>query len=105
MTVRADVLRAIRERRVAELRYDDDPVSRIVHPHVLYRTADGEEHVDAYQIEGPTHSDALPDWRGFALARIRRFEVLAEPFSPAPGYNSSARKYRHGVIARVYERL
>jgi predicted DNA-binding transcriptional regulator YafY len=101
LTVRADVLRAIRRREVVELRYDDDARGRVVHPHVLYRAADGQEHVDAYQIEGPTHAGALPDWRLFTLAKIRRVEVLAERFSPAPGYNPSGQKYRHGVIARV----
>jgi predicted DNA-binding transcriptional regulator YafY len=101
LTVRADVIRAIRERQVAEVRYDDDAMGRIVHPHVLYRTANGQEHVDAYQIEGPTHAGALPDWRLFTLAKIRRVEVLAERFSPAPGYNPGGPKYRHGVIARV----
>jgi predicted DNA-binding transcriptional regulator YafY len=101
VSLRAELVRAIAEHRVVELRYDQDLADRRVQPHVLYRTSAGKECVDTYQVEGPTHSGALPDWRLFALERIRRLDVLDETFAPAPGYNPKGRKYRHGVAARA----
>lgn len=101
MSVRAELLRAIAEHRVVELRYDQDAAYRRVQPHVLYRTSAGKECVDIYQVEGPTHSGGLPDWRLLELRRIRRMHVLEETFTQAPGYNPGGDRYRHGVIARA----
>jgi hypothetical protein len=101
LSFRSEVITAIQQRRVVELRYDNDAADRTVHPHVVYRTATGKECLDAYQVRGPTSSGSLPDWRLFDLARIRRVEVLSEEFAPAPGYDPNGRKYRHGVIARL----
>lgn len=101
MSVRAELLRAIAEHRVVDLRYGDDPADRRVQPHILYRTSAGQERVDIYQVEGPTHSGALPEWRQLNLQRIRSLDVLDEAFRPAPGYNPGGNRYRHGVIARA----
>jgi hypothetical protein len=101
VSLRAELVRAIAEHRVVELRYDQDSADRRVQPHVLYRTSAGKECVDTYQVEGPTHSGALPDWRLLDLQRIRRLHVLDEAFTPAPGYNPGGEKYRHGVIVRA----
>jgi hypothetical protein len=101
MSVRAELLRAIAEHRMVELRYGEDFGKRKVQPHVLYRTSAGKECVDIYQLEGPTHSGALPDWRLLDVRRIRSVDVLDETFTPAPGYNPGGDRYRHGVIARA----
>jgi hypothetical protein len=101
LSLRAELVRAIAEHRVVELRYDDDLADRRVQPHILYRTSAGHERVDIYQVEGPTHSGALPEWRQFDPGRIRRLDVLDETFTPAPGYNPGGDRYRHGVIARA----
>ena len=101
MSVRAELLRAIGEHRVVELRYDDDLGRRRAQPHVLYRTSAGKECVDIYQVEGTTHSGPLPAWRLLDLSRIRSVNVLDETFAPAPGYNPGGDRYRHGVIARA----
>jgi hypothetical protein len=100
-TVAAELTRAIEERHVVRLRYDDDHANRLVLPHVLYRTSAGRECVDAYQVAGPSHSGGLPEWRLFDLAKVRRFEVLPEEFALAPGYNPSGQRYQHRVIARA----
>jgi hypothetical protein len=101
MSLRAELVRAITEHRVVALRYDQDPADRTVQPHVLYRTSAGQERLDIYQVEGPTHSGALPEWRQFDPRRIRRLDVLDETFTTAPGYNPAGERYRHGVIARA----
>jgi hypothetical protein len=101
MSIRSDLLVAITERCVVQLRYHSDAQDRIVHPHVLYRTGTGKECVDSYQIAGPTYSGRLPDWRPFDLAKIRRLELLGEHFSAAPGYSPRSRKYKEGIIARI----
>jgi predicted DNA-binding transcriptional regulator YafY len=101
MTIRTDLLSAVSEHRVVELRYQDDAANRVVHPHVVYRTRGGKECVDAYQVAGATQSGDLPDWRPFDLSKIRHLQVLDERFLLAPGYNPSGRKYRNGIIARA----
>jgi hypothetical protein len=101
VSLRAELVRAIWEHRVVALRYDQDVADRRVQPHVLYRTSAGDERLDIYQVEGPTHSGALPEWRQFDLDRIRHLDVLDETFTLAPGYNPGGEKYRHGVIARA----
>jgi hypothetical protein len=101
MTIRSALIQAVAERRVVELRYEGDAASRVVHLHVLYRTGTGKECIDAYQVEGPTHSGTLPDWRPFDLSKIRHLEILDKGFGLAPGYNPRGRKYRHGIVARA----
>src|SRR6266566_575790 len=101
MTIRSNLLAAVADRRVVELRYQGDAAKRVIQPHIVYRTGTGKECVDGYQLAGPTHSGSLPDWRPFDLTKIQYLEVLHERFSPAPGYNPSSRKYQRGVVARV----
>jgi hypothetical protein len=101
VSLRTELVRAIWEHRVVALRYGRDPADRRVQPHVLYRTSAGDERLDIYQVEGPTDSGGLPEWRQFDVHRIRHLDVLDETFTPAPGYNPGGDKYRHGVIARA----
>jgi hypothetical protein len=97
----SSVISAINRQRVVELRYEGDATVRVVHPHILYRTSTGNEVFDAYQVSGPTHSGQLPGWRPFDLGKVLAFTERAEEFSIAPGYNPSAPKYRHGIVAHV----
>jgi hypothetical protein len=96
----AEIVAAIQWRLVVELRYDVD-AARIVHPHVLFRAASGEEHLDTYQVGGFTHHGALPGWRLFTMSRIVSFRALEAVFDIAPGYNPGSSKYSGGVIASV----
>ena len=78
-----------------------DGATRVVQPHILYRTAKGTICLDAFQVAGSSSSGRLPGWREFDLARTREIELLEDAFDPAPGFDPGAPKYRHGVIASV----
>jgi hypothetical protein len=94
------VLDAIARRRSLFLVYGES-ATRVVQPHVLYRSAKGTVCLDAYQVAGASSSGHLPGWREFDLARAREVELVEDAFAPAPGFDRAAAKYRHGVIASV----
>ena len=91
---------AIAQRRSLFLVYGEG-ATRVVQPHVLYRSAKGTVCLDAYQVAGSSSSGRLPGWREFDLARTREVEVLEDAFEPAPGFDRAAAKYRQGVIASI----
>jgi hypothetical protein len=94
----ADLVEAVRTHRAVELRYRGQG-TRIVHPHAVYRTASGGLRVEAVQVSGATGSGALPGWREFALMKITDVRVLDVEFEPAPDFDCTATRYRHGLIA------
>src|SRR3954451_20655882 len=68
--------------------------TRVVQPHVLYRSATGKLLLDAYQVAGPSASGRLPGWREFDLTELEEFEPLGdETFPLAPGFDPAAAKY------------
>jgi predicted DNA-binding transcriptional regulator YafY len=93
-----DLIDAVREHRVVELRYGGRE-ARVVHPHAVYRSAAGGLFVDALQVSGATRSGSLPGWREFALMRIVDVRVLDARFDPDPEFNRGSERYRHGLLA------
>jgi hypothetical protein len=93
-----DLVEAVRAHRAIELRYRGDG-ARVVHPHAVYRTSSGGLRVDGVQVSGASSSGALPGWRDFELMKISAVQVLDAVFEPAPDYDRTAPKYRHGIIA------
>jgi hypothetical protein len=74
---------------------------RVVHPHALYPTPGGPI-CDVYQVAGHTSAgSALPDWRALDVGQIVSAELQPGRFSPAPGYNPDAERYRGGLTAPV----
>ena len=102
-TVEETIRTAIGDRSPASLSYETTGAARrTVHPHVLFRAANGEIYVDGYQVAGPTSSgERLPAWRQLSLAKISAIELLEGTFKTAPGYNPDADKYASGIVARV----
>ena len=94
-----DLIDAVRMRRAVELVYRGGGGVRIVHPHAVYRTADGALRVDALQVGGATRSGVLPGWRDFNLMKITELRVLEAEFEPAADFNPESERYRHGVLA------
>jgi hypothetical protein len=75
---------------------------RTVHPHILFRTADGTVCLDVYQVAGATSSGERPPcWRQLDLGKISAFDPLGGTFSVAAGFNRQAPKYAGGVLASV----
>lgn len=94
---------AIRGHRAIELSYARDAagVTRVVHPHALFRAGNGALCLDAFQVGGETRSGRLPAWRQFALMQIHEVRVLEAHFVPAPDFDPNSDKYRYGLIAVV----
>lgn len=99
-----DVIRnSMPSRRPLALCYGGDTgPPRIVHAHVLYRSANGKVCLDGYQVDGPSSSaTALPIWRSFDVARISEATVLDGTFDLASGFDPASPRYRDGCIAHV----
>jgi hypothetical protein len=92
-----ELVDAVREHRAVELVYRGG--SRIVHPHAVYRAANGKLCVDGVQVAGATRSGSLPGWREFELMKIADVRVLETTFDPDGGYKPGSEKYRHGLLA------
>ncbi|HEX5990601.1 MAG TPA: hypothetical protein VFY75_10360 [Solirubrobacterales bacterium] len=103
MSVEEALREAIESRSPVSLCYETTgSATRIVHPHVLFRTTTGKICIDAYQVEGATSSgERVPDWRQMNVAKITRIELLEGTFQTAPGLNLAADKYAPGLIAHV----
>lgn len=93
------LVRAVEERRTVRFTYAGDPhgATRLVHPHVLFRSPSGVHCIDAVQIGGHRgRLMPLPAWRVFSLDRIDEVHLLEERFAPHP----DADKHRHeGTVA------
>ena len=92
------LVEAIRRHRVVELVYRGDPAqsSRIVHPHVLFRTTTGGLCLEALQVSGHSASGHLPAWRQFHLMGILDAKVLDARFETAADFDSDAKRFRPG---------
>jgi hypothetical protein len=97
----AELLDAVRAHLVVELKYQGRSgiATRIVQPHVVYRTSSGKVCMEGVQIAGATRSGPLPGWREFELMKVADVRVLDATFTPAPDFDPGAPKYRHGLLA------
>jgi hypothetical protein len=102
-TVEAIIRTAIRGRSPVSLSYETTgAAARTVHPHVLFRAANGEIRLDGYQVAGPTSSgNPIPGWRQMDLAKITAIALLDGSFDPAPGFGRAAEKYAGGLVAGI----
>jgi hypothetical protein len=82
------IVQAIEEKRLIELTYKG--YSRIVEPHAYYRTINGFEKLQCYQVKGDHSSrDRRPDddWGYFSVPKISSLSLLEKTFSgPRPDY-------------------
>ena len=77
---------AISNRRILSFTYDGLP--RVVEPHLLGDRTTGKMGLSAYQIDGQSKSNTVPDWRPFTVSKIQDLEVTGRSFSGTrPGYN------------------
>jgi predicted DNA-binding transcriptional regulator YafY len=82
--VRADLVAAVRHRRVVRFTYRGLP--RRVQPAVV-GILNGVETLHAFQVGGSSRNGGLPQWRNFHLEDIAGLAVTTETFdNPPPGY-------------------
>ncbi len=84
-------------------RKDPGDSTRVVEPHIVYRSSRGSLLVDVYQIGGYSSSGSLPAWRPLSVTDITRVTVRAETFKVrwAEGYNPTNRRRYRVVVCQV----
>ena len=96
------IVQAIEEKRLIELTYNG--YSRIVEPHTYYRTINGHETLQCYQVQGGHSSvkrDPDDDWGYLAVPKIFNLSLLEKTFlGPRPDY-----KRPDGTKNTIYAQL
>lgn len=94
------ISQAIAERRVLSVVYP--PGLRLIEPHVLGRSANGDPLLRAYQREGASASGEHEHWKLFRVDRIVSAALTEISFAdPRPLYNRDDKAMKGGIIARV----
>lgn len=97
MTVEDKIINAIKSKQKVELNYKGEGY-RVACPHAIYISSTGKTLADCYQLSGySTHSEKIPDWRPFDIAKITELIILDETFDIAPGYNSFSDRYSNAI--------
>jgi len=95
---------AIRNKRRVLVRYDGRPQSRVVEPHLLYRSEAGNLTMVGYQVRGYHSSRRRGSfWRPFQLRKIDSMHVLDEVFDPRlkEGDSAIAATVRGTLMAKL----
>ena len=103
--LRERLVEAIAGRRELELHYEREGSAdgeRRVAPHALFRSGDGRLFLHAFQSEGASKRNELPDWRRFALESIKSARVLETEFEPKADYDPASKAYSAGLIKSVH---
>src|SRR5262245_45540698 len=95
----ADLLRAIKEKRLVEFVYKAGR-KRIVEPHD-YGIRGGVESLLAYQISGESRSGTAHGWKQFEVAQIGHVHVLDRHFPGSRGDSAQQHLEWDAVFARV----
>jgi len=96
-----DVIReAIDKKHRLSINYD--PGERIVEPHVLGRSSNGNLLLRAFQVSGASASGEDHNWKLFRLYRMRAANDSGVEFgSPRPLYNPDDSAMKGGIIERI----
>jgi predicted DNA-binding transcriptional regulator YafY len=94
------IKRAIIERKTLTISYH--PGTRIIEPHCLGWSADGNPLLRAYQTEGASASGEHEHWKLFRVDRVLSGSICDKSFDgPRPLYNPKDKAMKGGVIARL----
>lgn len=91
--MRQEIVEAIAERQVLELRYSG--YTRIVEPHAYGRDKSGDEVLRCFPTSGGSQSGERVGWKLLKVAEAYAIHKLKETFSPRPEYkpNDKAMEY------------
>ena len=99
MSVKQQLIAAIRNRSVVHLRYDWG--HRVVEPHVYGLNKDGHELLRAFQTGGHSESKVSFGWKLFRVDEIQKLQLPGKRFKkPRRGY-----KRDDPAISRIYAQL
>lgn len=92
---------AIRERRVVELRYDDDAQFRRFEPAAVYNTAKHKICVSGVQLTNPNEPGDEQGPHNFEVGKIADLTLTDVNFQPDPRFDRFDAKYKNGIICCV----
>lgn len=95
---------AIRNGRRIVIRYNGRPGSRVVEPHMLFKSESGGMGLLAYQVRGYHSSKRNGSyWRAFHLQKIDNIHVSQELFEPrvGHGYAAVSRSIKGEILAAL----
>ena len=95
---------AIRNKRRVVIRYSGRPRSRVVEPHALFKSEDGEVSLLGYQVRGYHSSKRNGSfWRPFQLKKIDNIHVSQELFEPrlSHGYAAVSRSIKGQMMTAL----
>lgn len=93
--------RAVDQRVLVELRYDDDPAPRLFAPHVVYELTLGRLNVAGTQYENPAQPLDRNEPRIFQIGLIRTLRLTDTYFRPDWRTDPGDPRYRNGILCAV----
>lgn len=72
------IIKAIENRKLLEFYYKNH--HRIVEPHTFGISSKGNENLSAFQIDGISERNNVPDWGLFTIDKIVDLKILNESF-------------------------
>lgn len=80
------IIEAIENRKLLEFFYNDH--HRVVEPHTFGVSKKGNENLSAFQIDGTSERNNVPDWGLFTIDKIVNLKIRNETFDGArPKYS------------------
>lgn len=72
------IIEAIENRKLLEFFYKDH--YRVVEPHTFGVSSKGNENLSAFQIDGTSERNNVPDWGLFTIDKIVDLKIMNETF-------------------------
>lgn len=88
---------ASRERRVCRVTMNGEPLTRVVHPYGICRTAGGRVVLVCWQTLGFTRAGGKEGYRNLVLEDIAEVEVLEKRFRAQRDFNPDDDQYKEWV--------
>jgi len=75
-----------------------DPGYRLVEPHMIAYTHDGNRALSAWYLSGASDSNEGPGWRIYLMSGVSQIQIQPRTFAgPRPGYQADGGKSFHMV--------
>ena len=94
----SQIVNAIQNKQLIQINYF--PGERVVEPHAIGRSKDGNILFRAYQRSGASASGEHAYWKLFRIDRAGHIHEMSEQFAgPRPQYNPNDSAMKGGIIA------
>lgn len=93
--------RAVTERLLVELRYNQDPSPRLFAPHAVYTSTVGRTNVFGTQVENPSQPLDAYEPRIFEVGLVRTLRLTDTSFRPDHRFEPHDPRFRNGIVCSV----